>query len=135
MNYIRIIQDVKNDEDLEKIKIFLKKLQEFIPPHPDTMIELASFGNRSYFLTNDGVVVRFAPSSEEGLPFLYIPTRHVSYDDIPPQILNNVRKNLNVILKKVYDTISTWIRSVPNTNPMYIKIQKLIKYLENLNLY
>ncbi|MEM3833569.1 MAG: hypothetical protein QW128_08320 [Thermoprotei archaeon] len=131
----KVIQDMKNNEDLEKVRIFLRTLQGFIPPHPDAMIGLASFGNRSYFLTSDGVVVRFSPSSEEGLPFLYIPTRLVNYDDIPPQVLSNVKKNISTVLKEVYNVASAWIYNIPNTNPRYIKIRELIEYLENSNLH
>lgn len=131
----QIIQDAKTSNDSEKVKDLLKKLQNFIPPHPDAMVQLASLGNRSYFLTNEGIIVRFAPASEEGLPFLYIPTRHVNYDDIPPQILDNVKKNLNLLLKEIHDITTTWIRNIPNTNPMYTRVQKLIEYLENRDLY
>jgi len=111
--------------------MLLSKLQEFIPPNPDTIIELDRLGNRSYFLTNTGIVVRFAPSSEEGLPFLYIPTRNISYEEIPSQTLNNIRRNLNNILNDIRNTLSTWIRSIPNSHPMYSKVQSLIVYLNN----
>lgn len=127
----QIIKQVKNGDDPEKIKMLLSKLQEFIPPNPDNMIELDRLGNRSYFLTNTGVVVRFAPASEEGLPFLYIPTRNISYDEIPLQTLNNIKRNLNRILNDIHYTLSIWIRSIPTSHPMYSRVQSLIMYLNN----
>ncbi len=130
----QIIKQVKNDNNIEKVKIFLIMLQEYIPPNPDTMIELYKLGNRSYFLTSEGVVVRFAPSSEEGLPFLYIPMRNIKYDDIPPQVLSSIKRNIDTILNEVYVSLSLWIRSVPSSHPMYSKIQSLIEYLSRFTL-
>jgi len=127
MNILDNLVEKSLDGDYEALKKLLMLLTDYIPPGIDNMVLLYEEGDRTIYLSSEGVKSVMVGRGEF-LPFIESHMTTIPIERLKDNILEGVKNSLDRILRDIYEILVKWMDHGLEDHPLYDYIPKYIDW-------
>ncbi len=117
--------------NLESLRSLLFLLMDYIPPGIDNMILLFEDGQRSVYLSNEGVKSVMVARGEF-LPFIESHMMNLSVERLKEKDLMAIGERLEIILDDLYRVLVRWLDHGLEDYPLYARAKEFIEWFEKV---
>ncbi len=115
--------------DIESIRKLLLFLTDYIPPGIDNMILLLEEGERSLYLSSEGVKSVMV-SRGEFLPFIESHMLSLSIERLKEKDLMAIGKRLDNVLRDLYNVLVRWLDHGFEDHPLFSRAREYVEWFE-----